>query len=70
MPLEQAVMGTVVDLDSRRPVPNPGNGAREAFAAAWEQSFESVDGPAFTMAHVDLMLAWLWYYGFKIVPAK
>jgi len=55
----------VINLDDRRPPPNPGNGAREAMAAALSYCMEPM-GDVLT----DDMLARLWLLGFKVVPLE
>ena len=56
----------IVDLGARRPVPNPGNGAREALIDIAE------DLPDILTAEAALWAYWLlgklWERGFKIVP--
>lgn len=56
----------IVDLDSRRPPSNPGNGAREALIEIWS-SFYCATGDA--CREVDIFLIELWMRGFKVVPA-
>lgn len=55
----------IINLDTHRMPPNPGNGAREAMAAALSYCMEPM-GDVLT----DDMLAGLWLLGFKVVPLE
>lgn len=60
-------MAEIVDLNSRRPLPNPGNGAREALIEIGKNCPFHVQED---IAHhwADDVLANLWGSGFKVVP--
>lgn len=57
----------VIDLDARRPAPNPGNGARQALIAV-ALSLPNDTGQNDAEAWSDWILAELWSRGFKVVP--
>ena len=58
-------MAEIVDLDSRRLPPNPGNGAREALIEMFAST--NVKDPE---SFADCLLAEMWLRGFKIVPLE
>ena len=62
-------MSDVIDLNSRRPPPNPGNGAREALIEIGKDCpFHVQDNLAAYWS--DDVLIRLWERGFKVVPIE
>ena len=64
-------MGAIVNLDDRRPLPNPGNGAREAVIQWFAEHFQLPENGIagdYSVELTDSLLGYLWQDGFKIIP--
>lgn len=62
-------MVDVIDLNSRRPLPNPGNGAREALIEIGKDCPFHVQDDLASYWSDDVLIR-LWERGFKVVPLE